>query len=84
MYNHNKAQQSKNRVHISWDILYSTTKACHYFPDGGELESYTYSPTVFRWKMKPEMLASCQAILKSEEYDNITLTLITINRLPGE
>ena len=22
MYNHNKAQQSKNRVHISWDILY--------------------------------------------------------------
>ena len=23
MYDHNKAQQSKNRVHISWDILYS-------------------------------------------------------------
>ena len=22
MYNHNKAQQSKNPVHISWDILY--------------------------------------------------------------
>ena len=22
LYNHNKAQQSKNRVHISWDILY--------------------------------------------------------------
>ena len=22
MYNHNKAQQRKNRVHISWDILY--------------------------------------------------------------
>ena len=22
MYNHNEAQQSKNRVHISWDILY--------------------------------------------------------------
>ena len=22
MYNHDKAQQSKNRVHISWDILY--------------------------------------------------------------
>ena len=22
MYNHNKAQQSKNRVHFSWDILY--------------------------------------------------------------
>ena len=25
MYNHNKAQQSKNRVHISWDILYYKT-----------------------------------------------------------
>ena len=23
MYNHNKAQQSKDRVHISWDILYT-------------------------------------------------------------
>ena len=26
MYNHNKAQQSKNRVHISWDILYVCKK----------------------------------------------------------
>ena len=26
MYNHNKAQQSKNRVHISWDILYASPK----------------------------------------------------------
>ena len=25
MYNHNKAQQSKHRVHISWDILYDNT-----------------------------------------------------------
>ena len=25
MYNHNKAQQSSNRVHISWDILYFTS-----------------------------------------------------------
>ena len=24
MYNHNKAQQSKNRVHISWVILYAS------------------------------------------------------------
>ena len=22
MFNHQKAQQNKNRVHISWDILY--------------------------------------------------------------
>ena len=32
MYNHNKAQQSKNRVHISWDILYTKryhTNACY-------------------------------------------------------
>ena len=28
MYNHNKAQQSKTRVHISWDILYGTAGEC--------------------------------------------------------
>ena len=28
MYNHNKAQQSKNRVHISWDILYVVILLC--------------------------------------------------------
>ena len=28
MYNHNKAQQSKNRVHFSWDILYSDAWLC--------------------------------------------------------
>ena len=28
MYNHNKAQQSKNRVHISWDILYVSKPRC--------------------------------------------------------
>ena len=28
MYNHNKAQQSKNRVHISWDILYTMNTCC--------------------------------------------------------
>ena len=27
MYNHNKAQQSKNHVHISWDILYYLARA---------------------------------------------------------
>ena len=30
MYNHNKAQQSKNRVHISWDILYVSQKMALY------------------------------------------------------
>ena len=38
MYNHNKAQQSKNRVHISWDILYAAdlwyglNPACYFLP----------------------------------------------------
>ena len=26
MYNHNKAQKSKNHVHISWDILYQQSR----------------------------------------------------------
>ena len=30
MYNHNKAQQSKNRVHISWDIRYAFLYAYSY------------------------------------------------------
>ena len=30
MYNHNKAQQSKNRVHISWDILYNQIRIYMY------------------------------------------------------
>ena len=36
MYNHIKAQQSKNRVHISWDILYISVQynipTIHLFP----------------------------------------------------
>ena len=31
MYNHNKAQQSKNRVHISWDILYVQAQMAEQF-----------------------------------------------------
>ena len=31
MYNHNKAQQSKNRVHISWDIVYVHTGSKHQY-----------------------------------------------------
>ena len=31
MHNHNKAQQSKNRVHIPWDILYLCEKCCLVF-----------------------------------------------------
>ena len=46
MYNHNKAQQSKNRVHISWDILYIrdstviTTKQCQETPIVFSMEHY--------------------------------------------
>ena len=29
MYNHNKAQQSKNLVHISWDILYGKSRKAY-------------------------------------------------------
>ena len=32
MYNHNKAQQSKNRVHIYWDILYAIIQINHEWP----------------------------------------------------
>ena len=32
MYNHKKAQQSKNRVHISWDILYITLQHMRFNP----------------------------------------------------
>ena len=31
MYNHHKAQQSKNRVHISWDILYICIHICVWY-----------------------------------------------------
>ena len=40
MYNHNKAQQSKNRVHISWDILY-VKQSCN---DYCEREIYNVHP----------------------------------------
>ena len=36
MYNHKKAQQSKNRVHISWDVLYLlVSKLCFIVDDRG-------------------------------------------------
>ena len=52
MYNHNKAQQSKNRVHISWDILYETVAACGLQVDrgrpGGLCNAYGAGP-MFGW-----------------------------------
>ena len=45
MYNHNKAQQSKNRVHISWDILYLTKIECD------QNVSYSISVQLFQLMM---------------------------------
>ena len=48
MYNHNKAQQSKNRVHICWDILYLCQQKG--VPDIHDIESIicvTTQPTGF-------------------------------------
>ena len=48
MYNHNKAQQSRNRVHISWDILYHTLLNFSFFESESqffrcELKQYLFT-----------------------------------------
>ena len=45
MYNHNKAQQSKNRVHISWDILYAISHHIQSRYNGTPL--YMYKPEIY-------------------------------------
>ena len=55
MYNHNKAQQSKNRMHISWDILYphqrGTRFLCFLFYDDSGNQFYSYGSTLIpAWK----------------------------------
>ena len=52
MYNHNKAQQSKNRVHISWDMLYKRINAYNillssrvFTPNSTYIYSYVISDT---------------------------------------
>ena len=47
MYNHNKAQQSKNRVHISWDILYLTWKCVFHSPFSIKHRGYKHSLSFF-------------------------------------
>ena len=58
MYNHNKAQQSKNRVHISWDILYhcsvwvkSTLILCSFQVEATKHAKWTNSQAnvIFSW-----------------------------------
>ena len=49
MYNHNKAQQSKNRVHISWDILYVPTHCKDLLS-----QSLKHPANYPRWECKPD------------------------------
>ena len=51
MYNHNKAQQSKNRVHISWNILYAIEMLPSFSLDY-LLDVDWYDRTVFRFLRK--------------------------------
>ena len=46
MYNQNKAQQSKNRVHISWDILYVRSKVLDGFEDHNLPNGFELNPPV--------------------------------------
>ena len=48
MYNHNKAQQSKNRVHISWDILYDNYGSAEGPPRGVENRNLLSHPDDLR------------------------------------
>ena len=45
MYNHKKAQQSKNRLHISWDILYASPG--HHLNQRCSLVNHTLQGTYF-------------------------------------
>ena len=51
MYNHNKALQSKNRVHISWDILYLCPITKH-----ADLYSHAGPVNEFRKKIRQNTL----------------------------
>ena len=51
MYNHTKAQQSKNRVHISWDILYTVYPSWQWKPDTMEVHDNRFNP-VFAKKVR--------------------------------
>ena len=66
MYNHNKAQQSKNRVHISWDILYvtyvSVQMPCRYF----QRATNGHSRICCKWSF---------IFLNSSSYNNVVMIL---------
>ena len=54
MYNHNKAQQSENRVHISWDILYSTELLAQI-----QLSLYLHVATDYKyWRYKCDFMST--------------------------
>ena len=66
MYNHNKAQQSKNRVHISWDILYigqiASKKTWAGIPalinTGWGRQKWTEGPVAFKSELRFSIQAS--------------------------
>ena len=62
MYNHNKAQQSKNRVHISWDILYSVKHDIHMYvfhklhkSRRGSTQAFTLTPLPYLLELEKLM-----------------------------
>ena len=65
MYNHNKAQQSKNRVHVSWDILYIETGSC--------VQTFCVRLTCESWRHQMKtfsgLLAICAGILRTKASD---------------
>ena len=60
MYNHNKAQQSKNRVHISWDILY-VEELCHHW----------FSQQLVARPLPEQVLVYCQLKSPKQTYSHI-------------
>ena len=53
MYNHNKAQQSKNRVHISWDILYTL-----HWGNTGDIKHAMKLVLIYNWHKKQQNFKS--------------------------
>ena len=72
MYNHNKAQQSKNRVHISWDILYAALRVDELRLQ--RIESIAYTNEI-------QMLCIESSLSISFCYDFIKSLFVWLNRL---
>ena len=63
MNNHNKAQQSKNRVHISWDILYLSMTYSSNFTSYGIRKYTDYDVPIYTtlgWLLDCEQVTICE------------------------